>query len=293
MPRRQPHWTQIFSQNPDQRLRTSYWAGTHSSVQNGRRFIETLTDYYATLDFRSIERSILTVAYRHNNGPLIPVLPPNSPVEAPMKHYALLYKHKTSVDTPVAWFEYYRRRQVLERFKNAHDTLSFTRAPAGYDIRIAEVDAEPGRPDFFIPVSNWVDGKWVDIEQPPFIDTPTIRKAKFMIDLSITRAEGKIRLTIDATQFHAELDALGVPSDDERYLNGPVVERPSPSSRDLVLSPSILLIKGKHTTDLATLAGRPISPSEMKLLGATVKTLAEKILNHYHPITVKVKVRKS
>lgn len=138
-----------------------------------------------------------------------------------------------------------------------------------------------------------------------------------MIKVGIYRIDNRLKLLVNAKEFHAELDKIGVAKSNTEYLDQPSAAATVATS-NFQLSPKTLLTcqykdveilkvkkndSGEYSSekvsvpttgvfDLSGLWSTPPSFEQLKRLCASAEPVARKILEHYQPIDISIEIQK-
>ena len=114
-----------------------------------------------------------------------------------------------------------------------------------------------------------------------------------LVSVNIKRGEGSaLTLYIDATELHAMLTRIGVPSDERGFLDKPGAAY-GVSSPDFKLSTDVLLRKQYPARiKLSEVFSTPPSYTQLKRLAESSTDAIRRILEHYQPIDISINISK-
>ena len=110
--------------------------------------------------------------------------------------------------------------------------------------------------------------------------------------VAITRkGSGKLMLSINAKDLHDALDRLGVPHDGMRYEGRPRTQVSVVSTSYNRLSTEPFLVREYPATfDISGMWQEPPAPAVLETIASSARDAINKILNHYMPVDITVRV---
>ena len=210
------------------------------------------------------------------------------------------------------WLDYNYNTQMRDfvcRIVNVHSGHVYVQLPPTYTF-----SDETGR-QFLADFSEPIPWNYPGCNL--FQNQKEMAEKRNMIKVGIYRIDNRLKLLVNAKEFHSELDRIGVAKSNTEYLDQPHATATIATS-NFQLSPRTLLTRqykdveilkvkkndsGEYSSekvsvpttgvfDLSGLWGTPPSFEQLKRLCASAEPVARKILEHYQPIDISIEIQK-